>query len=134
MAMTSRIGRPRDSLKEQFWRRTIADRHRCGLSIKAYCQREGVEPQSFHRWQQVLGRRDRDVPFQRTVDRPDSLTQPARSSAFLPVRVVQNVAEPTASTTAIETAFDSGPTVRVTRHFDPRALDLVLSVLEARRC
>jgi transposase len=132
--MKTRIGRPRDSLKEQFWRRTIAEQSRSGLSIKAYCQREGIEPQSFHRWRQVLARRDHDFPLHRTVDRPDSFNQPVRSSAFLPVRVLQNAAEPIASTTPIEIVLHSGPTVRVTPGFDPQALDSVLSVLEARRC
>jgi hypothetical protein len=34
----------------------------------------------------------------------------------------------------IEIVLPAGPTVRVTRGFDPIALDAVLSVLEARRC
>jgi len=132
--MTTRIGRPRDALKEQFWRRTIADQDSSGLSIKAYCQREGLEPRNFHRWRLVLARRDHNFPFYRTLNRSDSFTQPVRSSAFLPVRVVQDAAEPMASTTPIEIVLHSGPTVRVTRGFDPQALNLVLSVLEARRC
>jgi hypothetical protein len=82
----------------------------------------------------VLARRDQDFPFHRTVDRCDSFTQPFRSSPFLPVRIVQNAAEPTVSTTPIEIVLHSGPTVRVARGFDPQALDSVLSVLEARRC
>jgi hypothetical protein len=50
------------------------------------------------------------------------------------VRVVQDVAEPIAVTGPIEIVIPAGPTVRVTRGFDPIALDAVLSVLEARRC
>jgi hypothetical protein len=61
-------------------------------------------------------------------------TQPVRNSASLPIRVVQNSAEPTSLTTPIEIAPRSGPSVRVTPEFDPQALDLVLSVLEVRRC
>lgn len=132
--MTTRIGRPLDPVKEQFWRRTIADQPRCGLSIKAYCQREGLELRNFHRWRQVLARRDGEVLSAQTVHSPDSFTKPVNSSAFLPVRVVQNATQPIASTTPIEIVLRSGPTVRVTRGFDPQALDLVLSVLEARRC
>ena len=132
--MTTRIGRPLDPAKEEFWRRTIADQARCGLCIKAYCQREGLEPRNFHRWRQVLARRDREVLSAQTVHSPDSFTRPVRSSAFLPVRVVQNATQPIASTTPIEIVLRSGPTVRVSRGFDPQALDLVLSVLEARRC
>ena len=132
--MKTRIGRPRDPLKEQFWRRTIDDRACCGLSIKDYCQREGLEPRNFHRWRQVLARRDRAVSSEQTVRRPGAVTEQVRGSAFLPVRVIQNATQPMASTTPIEIVLHSGPTVRVTRGFDPHALDLVLSVLEARRC
>jgi transposase len=121
-------------VKEQFWRRTIADQARYGLSIKAYCQREGLELRNFHRWRQVLAQRDREVLSAQTVHSLDSFTKPVNSSAFLPVRVVQNAAQPIASTTPIEIVLHSEPTVRVTRGFDPQALDLVLSVLEARRC
>ena len=132
--MTTRIGRPRESLKEQFWRFTIADQARCGLCIKTYCQREGIEPRNFHRWRQVLARRDREGSSAQSACPSDSLIQPARSSAFLRVRVVQNATQPITSTTPIEIVLRSGPTVRVTGGFDPQTLDSVLSVLEARRC
>jgi hypothetical protein len=54
--------------------------------------------------------------------------------AFLSVRVVQDGADTIAATTPIEIVLPAGPTVRVTRGFDPVALHAVLSVLEARRC
>jgi hypothetical protein len=131
--MKTRIGRPLDPLIEQLWRRKIADQVRYGLSVKADCQREGLESRNFHRWRQVSARRDREVSSAQTVRRPDSFIEPARSSAFFPVRVVQNAAEPTASTAPIEIVLHSGPTVRVARGFDPQTLDLVLSGLDARR-
>jgi hypothetical protein len=80
-----------------------------------------------------LARRDREPSSAQTVCCPDSSTELVRSSAFLPVRVIQNAAELMASTTSIEIVLRSGLTVRVMRGFDPQALDLVLSVLEARR-
>jgi hypothetical protein len=132
--MKTGIGRPLDHVKEQFWRRAITDQACCGLSITAYCLREDLELRNFHRWRQVLARRDREPSSAQTVRCPDSSTELVRSSAFLPVRVIQNAAEPMASTTPIEIVLRSGPTVRVMRGFDPQALDLVLSVLEARRC
>ena len=132
--MKTRAGKRRDPVKEQFWRRTIADQSRCGLSIQAYCQREGLEPWNFHWWRQALARRDREVPSVRTVAPTNSATDRPVPSAFLPVRVVQNAAEPLPETAPIEIVLLSGPTIRVTRGFDPHALDAVLSVLEARRC
>jgi hypothetical protein len=50
------------------------------------------------------------------------------------VRVVQDATAPIAVTSPIEIVPASGPTVRVTRGFDPYALDAVLTVLEGRRC
>jgi hypothetical protein len=49
------------------------------------------------------------------------------------VRVVPDEPETPTETTTIEIVLPAGPTVRVTRGFDPRTLDAVLAVLEARR-
>jgi transposase len=132
--MKTQVGKPRDPVKEQFWRRTIADHARCGLSIRAFCQREGLEIWNFHGWRRELARRDAEIVSARTGGRSNSFPEPVHNSAFLPVRVVQDAAEPMASSAPIEIVLPAGPTVRVTRGFDPRALDAVLSVLEARRC
>jgi hypothetical protein len=37
------------------------------LSVRAFCEREGLEPWNFHWWRQALARRDREVPPARTV-------------------------------------------------------------------
>jgi hypothetical protein len=132
--MTTRIGRPLDLDKEQFWRRVIAEQARSGLCIKAYCQREGLGLRNFNRWRQVLARRDREALAAQEVHSPNTFAKPVNSSAFLPVRVIQNVTQPIASTTHIEIVLHSGPTVRVSRGFDPHALEAVLSVWEARQC
>jgi transposase len=130
----TRTGKPRDLVKEQFWRRSIADQAHCGLSVRAYCQREGLETWNFHWWRQELARRDREVPPAQTIRRPNSTTERPVPSMFLPVRVLPAAAEPFAATTPIEILLPAGPTVRVMRGFDPITLDAVLSVLEARRC
>ena len=131
--MKTRTGKRRDPVKEQFWRRTIADQARSGLSVRAFCEREGLEPWNFHWWRQALARRDREVTPARAVRRPNVMAEPPVPSAFLPVRVVQDAAS-IAAPTPIEIVLPAGPTVRVARGFDPMALDAVLSVLEARRC
>jgi len=51
-------GKPRDPVKEQFWRRAIADQARSDLPIHAYCQRKGLNPRSYRSWRQELARRD----------------------------------------------------------------------------
>ena len=132
--MKARGGKSRDPVKERFGRRTVAVHARSGLSIQAFCQREGLESWNFHWWRRAIDRRDREVASARTVERPNSTTELPVPSAFLPVRVVQDAAEPIAVTGPIEIVMPAGPTVRVMRGFDPIALDAVLSVLEARRC
>ena len=133
--MKTRGGKSRDSVKEQFWRRTIVVHARSGLSIRAFCQREGLESWNFHWWRRALERRDREAAPPAKVGRPNPTTErPPAPSAFLPVRVVQDVAEPIAVAGPIDIVIPAGPTVRVTSGFDRIALDAVLSVLEARRC
>jgi hypothetical protein len=131
--MTQR-GKPRDPVKEQFWRRAIADQARSDLPTQACCQRKGLNPRSFRSWRQELARRDGEVTLTRPGQGSASSAELARASTFLPVCVVQNVAEPIPETSPIEIVLPDGPAVRVTRGFDPHALDAVLSVLEARRC
>jgi transposase len=128
------IGKQRDPAKEQLWRRVIADQARCGVSIRAYCRREGLKPWNFQWWRRELTRRDRQVASAPTRTRREPAHELARTSAFLPVRVVEDAPVPIAEAPAIEIVLPTGPIVRVNRGFDPLALDAVLSVLEARRC
>jgi hypothetical protein len=133
--MKTQRGKPRDPVKEQFWRRAISDQAQSDLPTQAYCQRKGLNPRSFRSWRQAFARREAEATSARPDQRPASSTELARAAAFLPVRVVQDgAAEPIPETGVIEIVLPVGPTVRVTRGFDPHALDAVLSVLEARRC
>ena len=132
--MKTRTGKRRDPVKERFWRRTITDQARSGLSVRAFCEQEGLKPRNFHWWRQSLARRDREVPSVRTVAPTNSANDLPAPLVFLPVRVVQDGANTIAATTPIEIVLPAGPTVRVARGFDPVALHAVLSVLEARRC
>jgi len=129
--MQRQVGRPRDPIKEEFWRHTIADQAQSNLPIKAYCRLKGLNARSFRSWRQELTRRDSEVTSTRTLERSDSASL---TSAFLPVRVVQDTPVPSAVNSPIEIVLPTGSTVRVSRGFDPSALDAVLSVLEARRC
>jgi transposase len=128
------IGKPRDLAKEQLWRRRIVEQARCGLSIRAYCQREGLKHWSFQWWRRELARRDRQGASDLTPTHPEPAIERTRTSAFLPVQVVADAPVPIAEVSAIEIVLPLGPMIRVTRGFDPLALDAVLAVLEARRC
>jgi transposase len=103
-------GKPRDARKEQQWRRWIEDWRASGLSVRAFCARQGLALPSFYGWRRELQRRDAAQPV------------------FVPVRVVgENVTAPGRS---IEVVLGSGRTVRVGPGFDAATLQQVVAVLE----
>jgi hypothetical protein len=59
--MKTRRGEQRDPLREQFWRRTLADQARSDLTIQAYCRRHSLNPATLRFWPQELARRDAEV-------------------------------------------------------------------------
>jgi transposase len=97
--------------KEPYWRQVLARWRSSGLSVRAYCETQGISLQSFYRWRRELQRRDRARP------------------QFLPVRVV---AEPVASDGdggAIEVVLTNGRCLRVRPGFDRATLVRLLDVL-----
>ena len=72
--MKTQRRKPRDSVKEQFWRRAIADQAQSNLPTQAYCQRKGLNPRSFRSWRQELARRDGEVTSTRPGQCPASYT------------------------------------------------------------
>src|SRR5262249_15398547 len=132
--MKTRRGKQRDPLREQFWRRTVADQARSDLTVQAYCRRDSLNPVTFRFWRQELARRDTENTSAPTIERPSSSSELVRTPGFFRVRVVQAAHAPITPTSPIEIVLPSGSLVRVTDGFTPRALVAVLSVLEARRC
>ncbi len=106
MAKTVR-GRPS---RVPYWRQAIARWKRSGLSVRAFCGAESLNPMTFYRWCRELGRRD----------------QP--QSAFLPVHVLAETTEP--SPVGIEFVLANGRSVRVSAGFDPRTLVRVVGLFE----
>ena len=120
--MATRRGKPRDSVKEQLSRRTIADQGQSDLAVQVYCRRKGLNPGTFRFWLQELTRRGAEVMSERPDERPASSAERARTSAFLPVRVVQDGPTPIAVASPIEIVLPSGPIVRIRRGFAWRGL------------
>ena len=130
--MARRGGRQRDPLREKFWRRTIRQQQRSGLTVRAFCLREGLKEGAFRWWRQALARRDREVA---APTQPDREGEPIEAApTFLPVRVVDLEAASPRPSPPIEILLPTGPTVRVLSGFDPRTLGQVLAVLEGRSC
>ena len=58
----------RSSDKEQYWRMHLQAWAASGLSIRAYCQENGVVETSFYAWRRELGIRDREQLGTGSVD------------------------------------------------------------------
>ena len=130
--MAQRGGRQRDPIREKFWRRTIRQQQHSGLTVRAFCLREGLKEGAFRWWRQALARRDRERSATPAGDRVGEPTEAA--PAFLPVQLVDLEETSPRLSPPIEIVLPTGPTVRVPSGFDPRTLGQVLAVLEGRSC
>lgn len=113
-------GIQRDPKREAFWRRLVRGQAGSGLTIRAWCGLHEVSEPAFYGWRRELARRD------------------ARSTSFLPVRVV---AEPAPTRTerptevpagggVVEIALSGGRRIVLRGRVDRQALADVLAVLE----
>ncbi|WP_197524927.1 IS66 family insertion sequence element accessory protein TnpA [Botrimarina hoheduenensis] len=55
--MVHRSGEGQDGAKERVWRELVSRQAASGLSVRAFCRREGVSEASFYGWRRALGRR-----------------------------------------------------------------------------
>ena len=56
-------GKPRDSRKEQQWRRLIQLWKNSGLTVRAFCARHHITQPSFYAWRRELQQRDASALF-----------------------------------------------------------------------
>lgn len=119
----------RDHGKERFWRRTLRQWRRSGLSVRVFCAEHGLAEPSFYAWRRIVAERDQESACVRAKPERDSVRRAAPANddapAFVPLRVV-----PTAAGMAFEVVLGQGRVVRVPAGFDPAALRQLLAVLE----
>ena len=132
--MAKRGGKRRDPAREKLWRRTIRDQERSGLSVHAFCAREGLKDGNFLWWRRELDRRDREkstaVPDPATEGATEPRARPSSSRSASSMPTPPRPGQPHRS----RSCWMDGPTVRVPPGFDPRTLGAVLAVLEGRPC
>jgi hypothetical protein len=132
--MLAKRGSRCDPAKEKLWRRIVKQQRDSGLSVRAFCNREGLKDFNLFWWRRELSRRDREantaIPSRSAEE---SVAAPA-SPVFLPVRVIDDRGERARPIVPIEILLPDGPIVRVPLGFDPRTLGDVLAVLEGRSC
>lgn len=112
----------RSAEKESFWRLALSEFHASGLTVRAFCAREGLSEQSFYTWRRTLRQRDaekRGVADDQVELVPVDVVKPAtRARGFDGLRASQ-----------LEIATPSGLTLRFHADIEPRHLDVVLGVI-----
>lgn len=123
--------RVRDGAKERFWREAVRRQRKSGLTIRAFCRREGFSEHGFHWWRRELERRrtQRAAPAaaQRSGRRVDARGEPSSTACFVPVMVTS------ASSAAYEVHLPSGVRVLVHASANEQLVD-VLAALERPAC
>ncbi len=119
----------RDRGKEQFWRRTLRQWQRSGLSVRAFCTEHGISEPSFYAWRRIVSQREQESARDRTEAQQASAPANDDAPVFVPLRVIDASSQP-----AIEVVLERGQVVRVVRGFDVATLRQLLAVLEERPC
>lgn len=123
--------RARDLSRERFWRGVLKRFRGSGLSVRAFCRREGVSEPSFYAWRRTIARRDRPSA------RPSSRSQ--RAIGFLPVRLTNaapmreaaaSLTESAAATITIE--LTDGMVLRLPESTSVQRLAELVYALEGR--
>ena len=96
--------------QRQFWQRAIEAHRESGLSIAAFCQKEGISETAYYYWRRKLAV---GLPKSKEKSPPDFL----------------EVVLPGSSNAALELVFSSGPTLRIHPGADDKILIQVLSAL-----
>lgn len=86
-------GPSRNSIKEHFWRQTLAEHAAGGQSVRAFCRLRGLSEPSFYGWRRTLEERDRahaprgaGLPGPGFVElRPQAVTSPLPADAPLEI-------------------------------------------------
>ena len=109
--------------KEAFWRLVLEEFRASGLSIRAFCRREGLSEPSFFAWRRTFQERDAAKPAARRKQ-----VKGIPVDKLIPVDIVDPIdCEPTPAT--LEVITPGGFTLRFHPDIRPQQLDAVLGVI-----
>lgn len=127
----------RDLALERAWRKRMREYQRSGLTIREFCEQQGVVAHQFCWWRSELKRRDakstlmdKRASHKKSARRAKRDDQPSShaSRRFVPVEIQPSLR----SDASIEIILDQPPRLRVSSGFDAELLREVVSVLEQR--
>ena len=113
---------------EAVWRERFKRFQSSGMTVKAFCEREGVSAWNFHAWKRRLGlasgrSRSRRKPASRPKarSRREAAGQPEEKPLFVPVTI-----EPVASVSEVRIELPGGAVVHVPSGADERLVALCI--------
>jgi hypothetical protein len=113
--------------RERFWREKLRDHLESGLSVSAFCRREGFSANGFYRWRRILENGDGAVGSE------NQPIEPSPRDVFVPVSIVGH-APARFSDSPIELILPSGVLLRVRHGFDPATLLRLIDLLDSSSC
>lgn len=111
------MAKGRDANREDFWRKVLQRRVVSGMTVNAFCEREGLKPTAYHYWQREIKRRDADLPSQRSAA--------AKVPALVPVQLVDDRRD----AAAVEIVANNGYRIRVSPEATTEHLSRVLQAV-----
>jgi transposase-like protein len=117
----------RNRRKEHHWRQLLARYQHSGLTVRAFCSREGCSEPSFYAWRRELAARDQQAT---SAQRPNAKSPPAQR-AFVPVHIV---ADDMSASRCLEVVLRSGHLLRVPAGCDVAWLRQLIAQLEQPIC
>ena len=115
-----RQAKARSAEKERFWRSVLKEQSKSGLTVKAFCQQQGVSVPSFYAWRRKLMKRNSDARGQE--DDPPRM---------VPVTVIPPVPTMARESGRIEIVTPGGFTLRVDGTLSPAEIAELLRVVLA---
>jgi len=127
----------RDLALERAWRKRLGDYERSGLTIRQFCEQEGLVAHQFSWWRSELKRRDaKSTSMDKRGSnkksalqtRSDNQPLTKTSQRFVPVEIQPSPR----GAASIEIVLDQPPRLTVSPGFDAELLREVVRVLEQR--
>ncbi len=109
----------RDPKREAFWRGVLRRQRDSGLSVRAFCRREGLAETALHGWRRIIKQRDRERDQER---------QPV-AAAFVPVVLAPD--QPSQADGRIAIELRGGRVMRLPASMPPDRLAAVVHAIEA---
>jgi hypothetical protein len=121
----------RDLALERAWRKRMRRFAKSGLTIREFCEQEGLVAHQFSWWRSQLKRRAAESAPRRRTAKRKAATQVARkpktpAGRFVPVQVESS----SLAQRSVEIVLGQPPRIRITSGFDADLLRQVIRVLE----